>query len=69
MKNSFGDLMKSIALISLVLLASCTNQAVYESIQSDARLECNRESTPSAQEKCREKLLPYKEYERKRNEP
>lgn len=60
--------MKQAILITLLLLTGCTNQGLYESIQHDQYRLCNNEPTPSAQQKCKEKLMPYHEYERQRKE-
>jgi len=60
--------MRTLAVIFIFCLSACTNQAIYESTQSEERLKCLQEPTPSAQEKCRERLLPYREYETRRKE-
>jgi hypothetical protein len=60
--------MKFALLLFSLLIAACTNQEIYESIQGSQRNECSKEPTIGAQEKCEELLMPYKEYEEKRKE-
>jgi hypothetical protein len=60
--------MKYCSLIVCLLLASCSNQQVYESIQINAKNKCIEEPNPSLQKKCEERLIPYKDYEKSRKE-
>jgi hypothetical protein len=62
------DSRKKLFLIGCLVLASCTNQGIYEAIQNDMQIKCMKEPTPSAQENCKEKLIPYKDYEKHRKE-
>lgn len=59
---------KFIGLVLLVLLAACSNKAVYDSVQNDQRWQCEKEPL-SAQQECRERVAKsYDQYERERQE-
>ncbi|MDO3382347.1 hypothetical protein [Gilvimarinus algae] len=52
--------------VGLILLAGCTNKAIYENAQIDQRWKCEREPL-SQQAECREQVSKdYREYQRER---
>jgi hypothetical protein len=56
----------SLSLITVILIAGCSNEQIYNSMQENQRMECGK--LPGAQyEECmREFNTSYKEYERER---
>ncbi|MEM0954600.1 MAG: hypothetical protein AAGI24_10720 [Pseudomonadota bacterium] len=52
----------------LLLLAGCTQQAVYEAIQNSERLECQKEARTVLYLECMERFsLPYEDYKQQRD--
>lgn len=60
--------MKYILIVVFLLSAGCSNQQVYDSIQTSERNKCTQEPTPALKKECEEKLMPYRDYERERQE-
>ncbi len=60
---------KTFCIISLLLLvAACSNQQVYQTIQHDQLRDCEKQP-PSVYEECvKENSESYDDYERKRQE-
>lgn len=58
--------MKYILVMVFLFVSGCSNQQVYDSIQTSERNKCTQEPTPALQKECEEKLIPYREYERER---
>ncbi|MBU2887091.1 hypothetical protein KO507_15080 [Gilvimarinus agarilyticus] len=57
-----------IGLMSVLLVAACSNRAVYENVQHNQHQLCDREP-PGAQRECREQSSQsYSDYERERQQ-
>ena len=57
-----------LVIVTVALLAACSNQAIYESVQHANMQEC-QENPPSARERCMEQVSePYEDYARSRKE-
>ena len=62
--------MKPIAIISFLTLTACSTQGMYENVQHNKLLECDKEPTMDARAACKKaNSISYKEYEQERNKP
>jgi len=58
----------SLSLISVILIAACSNEQIYNSIQENQRLKCSKLPGSQYEECMRDFNTSYKEYEREGKE-
>lgn len=57
------------ALLLILLCCACSNQAIYDTVQTNRRNECLKEPTPRYVQECLARTqMPFREYERLRKE-
>ena len=57
----------AIAILATAVLGACTNKQLYETIQSNERLECQKEVRTTEYEKCMEEVSQsYEVYQQER---
>jgi len=59
---------KRIYIPLIIILSSCSNQGIYEQIQTNNRVECGKHPHSDYEDCLEENNKPYDEYERERRE-
>jgi hypothetical protein len=59
--------MKYLLIISFVVLSACSTRNIYDVVQDNRRMDCNKEPTMDAQEACKKaNSMSYSDYEKER---
>lgn len=68
-RRAFKLVRNGSGLLLLVLLTACSNQQVYEAIQSNRIQECDKYPSETARQDCRDRYeASYEEYEEARTQ-
>lgn len=59
---------KTLLFVTMIFLSACSEKAVYDNIQLNNRLQCDKVPLPEYDDCMSRASKPYEEYERERQE-